>query len=411
MILPYFEDVVRGVEEKLGAAAPGDPVARKRLTLALARLGVRLFDGQHTVAWCGIATPYDLLAAMDVTPCFVEFVGATLSSTGMAGPMLESAEQTGFSTDSCAYHRSVLAADEAGLMPDADLVVGTSLPCSGGMAVIEQLAHRHRWPLKLVHVPPDGGDAARAYLTDQYRELVTFVEQETDRRLDPERLRAAVERSNRNRELLVEVYALAGAVPTPARGRDMVNLGITAPLLFGTDEGVEVARGYRDELAAALAGRDPHLPREPLRLMWLQNRIQFRSPVERLLSDEYGAAIVADELNDVWWEPLDPDDPIPGMADRALTMPLMLSARRRAAQILAIAERYDLDAVINPCHWGCRQGTGTRGLIQGALQERGLPVLNLEVDCVDARQFAEGQIRTRLEAFVEMLQQRRTAGA
>ncbi len=410
MILPYFEDVVRGVEAKLGAAGPGDPVARKRLTLELARLGVRLFDGQHQVAWCGIATPYDLLAAMDVTPCFVEFVGATLSSTGMAGPMLEAAEQSGFPTDSCAYHRAVLAADEAGLMPDADLVVGTSLPCSGGMAVIEQLAHRHAWPLMLVHVPPEEGEVAQAYLTEQYRSLVTFVEERTGRPLDPARLRETVERSNRTRELLVEVYALAGAVPTPARGRDMVNLGITVPLLFGTEAGESVARSYRDELAAKLAARDPHLPREPLRLMWLQNRIQFRSPVETLLADEFGALIVADELNDVWWGPIDPADPIPGMALRSLSSPLMLSARRRADQILALAERYAVDAVINPCHWGCRQGTGTRGLIQGALQEHDLPVLNLEVDCVDARQFAHGQIRTRLEAFVEMLQQRRGAG-
>jgi len=33
-------------------------------------------------------------------------------------------------------------------------------------------------------------------------------------------------------------------------------------------------------------------------------------------------------------------------------------------------------------------------------------VLNLEVDCVDPRTFAEGQLRTRLEAFVEMIEGR-----
>lgn len=411
MILPYFQDVVRGVEEKLAATRPGEPVARKHLTLELARLGVRLFDGEHRVAWCGIATPYDLLAAMDVTPAFVEFVGASLSSTGMAGPMLDAAEQSGFSTDSCAYHRAVLAADEAGLMPHADLLVGTSLPCSGGLAVIEQIAHRHDWPLMLVHVPPDEGEAARDYLTDQFRAMAEFVAQRTGQSLDPERLRRAVELSNRTRELLVEVYALAGAVPTPARRRDMVNMGITLALLFGREDGVEVARAYRDEFAAKLAARDPHLPKEPIRLMWLQNRIQFRNPVEEILAEEHGALVVADELNDVWWEPLDPDDPIPDMARRCLSTPLMLSARRRSGRIVELARRYAVDAVINPCHWGCRQGTGTRGLIQGALQEHGIPVLNLEVDCVDARQFAEGQIRTRLEAFVEMLLQRRTAGA
>ena len=38
--------------------------------------------------------------------------------------------------------------------------------------------------------------------------------------------------------------------------------------------------------------------------------------------------------------------------------------------------------------------------------DTGVPVLNLEVDCVDKRNFAEGQLRTRLEAFIEMLASR-----
>jgi benzoyl-CoA reductase/2-hydroxyglutaryl-CoA dehydratase subunit BcrC/BadD/HgdB len=43
-------------------------------------------------------------------------------------------------------------------------------------------------------------------------------------------------------------------------------------------------------------------------------------------------------------------------------------------------------------------------MIQAVLKELGVPVVNLEVDCVDTRNFAEGQLRTRLEAFMEMLQ-------
>nr|HPI23203.1 2-hydroxyacyl-CoA dehydratase family protein [Spirochaetota bacterium] len=51
----------------------------------------------------------------------------------------------------------------------------------------------------------------------------------------------------------------------------------------------------------------------------------------------------------------------------------------------------------------CRQGTGARGLIEEGLKEIGVPVLNLEVDCIDSRKFTEGQFRTRIEAFMEML--------
>jgi benzoyl-CoA reductase/2-hydroxyglutaryl-CoA dehydratase subunit BcrC/BadD/HgdB len=68
-----------------------------------------------------------------------------------------------------------------------------------------------------------------------------------------------------------------------------------------------------------------------------------------------------------------------------------------------MARDYRIDGAINPCHWGCRQGTGARGMIAEGLRSIGVPVLNLEVDCVDPRNFSEGQLRTRLEAFVEML--------
>jgi len=37
-----------------------------------------------------------------------------------------------------------------------------------------------------------------------------------------------------------------------------------------------------------------------------------------------------------------------------------------------------------------------------------VPALNLEVDCVDQRNFAQGQMRTRVEAFIETIVGRRT---
>ena len=195
MMLDYFQGVVSGIEAKL-AAGPLDTVARKMLTLELARLGVRLFDGQHRVAWCGIATPFDLLAALEVPPCFVEFVGASLASTGAAGGMLQAAEGAGYSTDGCAYHRSVVAADLAGLMPRADVLVGTSSPCSGGLAVVEGMAARHERDLFLLHVPPDDSEASVDFFAAQLGDLVAFLEDHLGQRLDPERLRRAVELSN-----------------------------------------------------------------------------------------------------------------------------------------------------------------------------------------------------------------------
>ena len=106
------------------------------------------------------------------------------------------------------------------------------------------------------------------------------------------------------------------------------------------------------------------------------------------------------------WDPIDPHDPYVGFAERAISIPFNGGVERRVQHLKKLAQDYKIDGAINPCHWGCRQGTGARGLIEEGLKEIGVPVLNLEVDCVDTRNYAEGQLKTRLGAFFEMLHSR-----
>jgi benzoyl-CoA reductase/2-hydroxyglutaryl-CoA dehydratase subunit BcrC/BadD/HgdB len=406
MILPYFENLVTGIEAKL--AAGDDPYqARKTLTLEIARMGVRLFSNKQRVAWCGVLAPFDLLNAMGVVPCFAEFVGAMLSSTGAVAPMLAHAEAAGYSTDCCSYHRAVSGAAQQGLMPRPDFLVATSCPCSGGVAVLESLAQQFERDLFLINVPQSRGERDVAFLADQLRDLVAFVEAHTGEPLDPARLRAAMEATNAARALLIETYALARSVPSPARRRDLFNFGLVIALLLGTEAAVNTARVYRDEFSRKVAGGEAGVPGEQVRLMWLQNRIQFKSPLEELLEREHRAAVVVDELNDITWDPIDPDKPYDGLARRMLSIPLGGPVDRRITRLQQLARDYQVDGVINPCHWGCRQGAGARGLVEQGFKAVGLPTLNLEVDCVDPRNFAPGQLTTRLEAFVEMLLARR----
>jgi benzoyl-CoA reductase/2-hydroxyglutaryl-CoA dehydratase subunit BcrC/BadD/HgdB len=266
MMKQYFDEVSAGIEAKLRAGPNGD-TARKKLTLEIARLGARLFSSESRVAWCGVLVPFDLLHAMGVTSCFVEFVGAVLASTNAAGPMLEAAEQAGYGTDGCGYHRAVTGATLQGLMPDPDFLVASSAPCSGGLAVLENLARHFKKDLFVVHIPQGAGGDGVAYLADQFRAVVSFVEAHTGRLLDPARLRTVMERTNRTRAILLDLYEIARSVPSPARPRDMVNFGILMPLLLGTEAGVRVAEAYRDEFSrkarvqesagAATGGRVP----------------------------------------------------------------------------------------------------------------------------------------------------------
>ena len=100
---------------------------------------------------------------------------------------------------------------------------------------------------------------------------------------------------------------------------------------------------------------------------------------------------------------MDPDKPFASIAKSIISIPYSLSSFERIKHMQKLAKSYQIDGAINPCHWGCRQGTGIRGLISKGLKEIDIPVLNLEIDCVDSRNLAKGQIETRIEAFIEML--------
>ena len=154
MMYQYFKDMAAGIEAKI-LQDPSLPNPRKKYALETARLGSRLYSGENRVAWCGIAVPFDLLNAMGITSCFVEFVGAVLASTGMADPFLEEAEQAGFVGDTCGYHRSVIGAARKGIMPVPDFLIATTCPCSGGVAVLENLAKMFNKDLFVLNVPQE----------------------------------------------------------------------------------------------------------------------------------------------------------------------------------------------------------------------------------------------------------------
>ena len=402
MMLKYFQETVSGIEAKLAQGGQGT-IARKRFALEVARLGTRLYSRERAVAWCGVTVPFELLHAMDVTSCFVEFVAAMLASAGGVEMILEDAESQGYSTDICSYHRSVRGAARRGLMPEPDFLVATTAPCSGGLSTVEHLARHFKKDMFVLHIPYGNDRQSVTYLADQLRAMTGFVAGHTHRPLDEGSLLRTIELTNRTRRLLAEVFDLARRVPTPARRNDMVNLAFIMALLMGTENGLELAGVYRDEFARKVMAGEAGVPGEQVRLLWFQNRIQFKNPLAGMLEEEFKAAVVIDELNQINWDPVDPGAPFESIAAKTLASPLCGPLARRIDDLKRLARDYHVDGVIHPCHWGCRQGTGARGMIEESLGKEGIPVLNLEVDCIDPRNFSEGQLRTRLQAFMEMI--------
>ena len=76
----------------------------------------------------------------------------------------------------------------------------------------------------------------------------------------------------------------------------------------------------------------------------------------------------------------------------------------KAENIEKLADKLQPDAVIHFCHWGCKQASGGSVLLKERMQEKNIPMLILDGDGVDKRNSHDGQIKTRLEAFLEMIE-------
>ena len=75
----------------------------------------------------------------------------------------------------------------------------------------------------------------------------------------------------------------------------------------------------------------------------------------------------------------------------------------KAQMVGQLADTLKPDAVIQFCHWGCKQSSGGSVLLKEEMQKKGIPMLILDGDGIDKRNSHDGQIKTRLEAFLEML--------
>ena len=72
-----------------------------------------------------------------------------------------------------------------------------------------------------------------------------------------------------------------------------------------------------------------------------------------------------------------------------------------------MAKMLDADGVIWFCHWGCKHTLGASQIAKKKFEHSGFPTLILDGDGADRSHGGEGQVATRVEAFIEMLEERK----
>lgn len=366
---------------------------------------IRRVYAEHAerVVWTSVFVPCELLWGLGLTPFYPEVAAAAGAALGLAPRAIASAAEVGMPVDLCTYHRATLGLTREGFYPSASAFVSTSHLCTLAGIMLAAEAHRRAKPFHLIDVPPVFDSDALDYVESQLQTLVSDLEAATGARYDSERMREALRLSNEARLFALELNGLRTLKPAPLRGGPMLAVLGLGLWILGHRDGVAHFRAWRDYTAARVERGDPEQPKQKLRLLWLHLRPYAESGLIEHLENDLGAVIAFEEYNHIWWDELDEGRPLRALAAKILGHPSNGSIERRLAMILDNVRRYECDGVVHFSHWGCRQATGATRVIRDRLRREGIPMLELDGDCIDPANVQSGPLHTRIEAFVETL--------
>jgi benzoyl-CoA reductase/2-hydroxyglutaryl-CoA dehydratase subunit BcrC/BadD/HgdB len=292
----------------------------------------------------------------------------------------------------------------------ADVLI-TPTTCDGKKKMAEVLAeHKPTWVLEVPHTTVT--QPARELWFSEIQNLKKNLEEFTGNRITKKALRAAIELTNRRRALIRRLYEVRKRENVPIWGRDV----LLATNMWFQDDPERWIRHMEllcDEVEAKKDGvRDSRAPRM---LLTGSPVILPTWKIPRLI-EESGAVLVADEIctgAKVVWDPVYVVDWSMGemmlaLADRYLmnSCACFTPNRARIERLLQFVQEFRVSGVLNHVLMGCYIYSIEGRHIEKSLMEKGTPMLTIETDY--STEDVE-QIRTRIEAFIEMIQSQKIA--
>jgi benzoyl-CoA reductase/2-hydroxyglutaryl-CoA dehydratase subunit BcrC/BadD/HgdB len=366
------------------------------------------------LAYVTSGAPVEIMEAMDILTLYPENYGALCGARRAAVDLCQVAERSGYPADLCSYARShigaVLQPKEAPLngMPRPDLLVCCSNICTTVLKWYQALAALYDVPLFVLDVPFQRTTPAEphivAYVTDQLREFVAWLEAHTGRRLKPDRFSAVLALSRQAVTLWQEILEFGQHRPSPINAPDLFVAMAPVVALRSTHRATDCYRHLKAELEGRVTHGIGAVPGERYRLLWDNIAIWYR--LYRFFRPfmDAGACFVADTYTNAWTIDIDLEEPLASLARAYTAVFINVDLPTRLRTIADLAQRFQVDGMVMHANRSCKPFSITQNEVRDGLRdELGLPVLILEADMCDARLYNEGAVRERATAFLEML--------
>ena len=374
-----------------------------------------------------------ILYAMDIYPICFEVVSVcqTFAYKRGSAEFLDYCNEVGFTETSCSSQRGTLGAYLAGVGVDVDMIV-TDTPgvCDTNANAFAFAAAYLKKPFFQLDMPSVLVDSRTdEYHNSDFKALIAFLEKNTGRKLNHDRLREVLREIEKQEELVGELEDLARIVPSPVPGTFNLMIYASRFLFSGMKEctvvlesmvrvakdnaqkGISGISGGVEKLRAFFCYIDHYTNSMRLWQFLDKNGICFQG---NILSRSWAHS--APHVKEYHTEPAsysidtsDLDSMIRSMADHNARMPMIKSIRGPydapdmwLQDTISLAKMYKSDCIVYNGTPGCRNTWGMVKLFARDTEKAGFPTFINYGDAFDDRVESWESSKDRLEEFLRV---------
>ena len=267
-------------------------------------------------------------------------------------------------------------------------------------------------PMHIMNLPQQAEGKDNLYFWEnEMQRFKGFLEESFDRKITEEDLREAIKLGNKERKVMRDLHELNKAKPAPLSGKDMMMAQWLKGFNVDKESGIKLIEDLIEETKGLMEkGESPFTENTPRILL---TGVPIGAGSEKVLDiiEESGACVVALE-NCTGYKGLDrmideEKTPIRAIAEKYLSTPCscMSPNHGRLDLLRRLAKDYQVDGVVDLTWQACHTyNIESYQVGQFVKNDLGLPFIQIETDYSNSDR---GQIKVRVEAFIEQIQEER----
>ncbi len=357
-------------------------------------------DGKKVIGYMCCFPPVEMFTALDMVP--FRIMGSVQEPVTQANAYLE--------TIMCPYVRSCFDLARKG---NYDFLDGLVIPhtCDTVVKIYDIWCYYQKHPFNhFINVPHMLHEGSFKFMKVELQELRKALENFSGIQLTDDRLRRAINLHNEQRALLRQLYDLRKSEPPLISGAEVVKV-IVSTMVIPVQEANELLHQVITEVKNRHDGK-PAM--KPARILIYGSELDDMAFIK--LVEDCGANVVMDDLctgtRAFWHDVPLTTDPLDGIVDRYLDKVLCPRTYRESPgehqadmeSRFGYLKQYSEDFKANSAILYIIRYCDTQELdvpdVRDYLQGKGYPVLHIEDDYSLA---TIGQLRTRIQAFLEMM--------